>query len=466
MTETQATLHQLQRAQSDSSGDPLPAVDYVHSVEFVSATPLARWLKLSGLFTFLFAFSAHQFYLFDLGELTDQTPGVVETLATNEQGNVPSAGSNLEQAVAASQSPIMLPPNSLAESDPQLTQEAMLEQTKALALQAEQERELSLLRQQQIDLLYKNAAIALSKDRLMTPESDNAVHYFQAMLDLDATEPRALSGLQQVAKRYKAFAISLAKKGDITAAAKMLERAETVAPQRIGLGDLIAQMPAAHASEPNSAIERDRDITQTAIESPEVKSSVVRSSNGKADDAKFLARKYIAAGQARDAALLLSGFMPQSATDGEFVELLHQAYLNSNQSAEALKLRVTLQGTLPSYHIAKMQAAEFIQSGRPAEAIAVLEKNLPSYEQDSSYYGLLAGLYYRVQRYADAEQAYEKLLAVAPETGSYWLGYAVALDAQANVKALGAFKKATLTLPAQDAARQYVEQRVRELGGG
>ncbi|BFM12065.1 hypothetical protein R50072_22180 [Simiduia litorea] len=468
MTEIQATLHQLQRGDINRSDGVQPAEDYVHAVELGTENPFATGLRISGVLAFLLAFSVHQFYLVASVDIAVQAPDVAaevsaESVIDDVETAVLAAGKPVNQGIAPD---ALLTPTAIVDTSA-LAQSDVLKNTERLEEQAEQARELNLLRQQQLELLYKNATIALSKDRLMTPQSDNAVHYFQAMLDIDSAEPRALSGLKKVAKRYKAFAVSLAKRGDITAAAQMLERAEALAPQTLRLGDLIAQMPAAQAADVDATAQPSGGSNQASRRTNAQEGTrVVRSVNGEIDDAKFLAKKQIANGQARDAAFLLSSFMPQYAADGEFVELLHQAYLNSNQSAEALNLRVTLQGTLPGHHMAKMQAAEFIQSARPNDAIAVLEKNLPSYEQDSSYYGLLAGLYYRVQRYADAEKAYEKLLGVAPDMGSYWLGYAVALDAQSNLKALGAFKKATLTLPAQDASRQYVEQRVRELGGG
>lgn len=458
MNEAQATLHQLQLAASESLADRPSGADYMQTVELSTGSPLQAWLRLSAVFAFLLCFSLHQYYLAVTAvtetKIVDVAPPAPKVIEPEEYIAL-TGGDLVADVVSSSMSPsVTIAPGEL------LMDVRAQEQVIVPEAQSEQIQQLNQLKQKQLDLLYKNAAIALSKDRLMTPESDNAMYYFRSMLEIDGSDERALSGYKAVASRYRTLAVRLAKKGDITAAAQMLQNAEAVQPQQMSLGDLIAVMPTGKSAEPKSKTEQvdvdPRQVTQQQV-------AVTRTSGGKVDDAKFLAKQYLAAGQARDAAMLLNGFMPQSATDGEFIELLHQAYLNSNQASEALNLRVTLQGALPPHHIAKMQAAELIQSGRPAEAIGVLEKSLPSYQQDSAYYGLLAGLYYRVQRYADAEQAYEKLLGVAPEVGSYWLGYAVALDAQSDKRALGAFKKAQSTLPAQDAARQYVEQRVREL---
>jgi MSHA biogenesis protein MshN len=249
----------------------------------------------------------------------------------------------------------------------------------------------------------------------------------------------------------------------------MLEKAEFIAPLSKDFNALFSQFSSANSGTSVETINSSVAM-KTAEASPVAVATVNPIAVSRSDLAVFdglraEARRFVNAGRPQEAVDLLVPRLTQYSTDGEFVELLHQAYLGSGQTSEAINLRSTTRGVLPKHYTAKMQASELLQSGKPSEAIPVLERDLPSYEQDKGYYGLLAGLYYKVQRFSDAERAYEKLLGVAPTSGSYWLGYAVALDAQQDKRALPAFKKAQILLPESDASKQYVERRVRELGG-
>lgn len=478
MNESQATLHQLQLAHAKASNAE-PAEDgFIHSVDIIGVNPARRWIRLSALAAFVLAFSLHQLYLASSLNFWDRVSNQAAGATTPVAGVKPAASVEASQPLVINEVAGLVERASVdvGASEASSTTEIVIEQPAVVESRApfedivenHQARELNDLKQKQLDLLFRNASVALAKDRLLTPESDNAVSYFQEMLAIDKSDVRAIEGLASVAQRYKTFAIKLAKRGDIAGAAAMLEKAEFIAPLSKDFNALFSQFSSSNTDASVEAI--DSSATMKTAEALPVAVAAVNSIAVSPSDLavfdglKVEARRLVNTGRPQESVDLLVPHLTKYATDGEFVELLHQAYLASGQTSEATHLRVTTRGVLPKHHTAKMQASELLQSGKPSEAIPILERDLPSYEQDKGYYGLLAGLYYKVQRFSDAERAYEKLLGVAPTSGSYWLGYAVALDAQQDKRALNAFRKAQILLPESDASKQYVERRVRELG--
>ncbi|UTA46584.1 tetratricopeptide repeat protein [Simiduia sp. 21SJ11W-1] len=349
----------------------------------------------------------------------------------------------------------------------------------ALLAQVPQEQTLQQL---QLELLLQKAEAAFARDRLTTPLNDNAVHYFQNMLALQADHPLARAGILRVASRYAEFYQRLMARGETGRAQTMLAQAQALDPAGLTWKNYIEtgnaasiadadQAPVAPASQPAHAAVQGvigekpaQPNAATAKRAGSQASHVTQSQQARLAEVIQQARSEIRYQRPEAAISMLMAELPAAPTHGELVEVLHQAYLAANRTQDAVNLRVTLQGTVPGFHLARMQAAELLGAGNLTQAIEILERNLPSYAQAPDYYGLLAGLYYKAQRFKDAEQAYERLLSLNPQFGSYWLGYAVALDAQGDEKARRAFERATETLAKQDAARDYALQRLRELG--
>lgn len=364
----------------------------------------------------------------------------------------------LAQTIATTDTHELASPDWVPAQAPAAGPQALAQTRRVSSLVEARDAQARELRRLQLALLHQKAEAALAKDRLTTPLSDSAVFYYREMLALDEHNPVAKAGLLRVAERYREFHRRLLARGDQRGAQDMLLQAQALAPE--------AGFVAALEGEAPTVIAQPRSAPAPISSAPVKAGGVVQSDSARRVQVLQLARQALHQGRPQDAITLLSNELPQASTDGELVELLHQAYVNAGHLSDAVNLRITLRGAVAGYRLARMHSSELLQQGQVGEAINVLERQLPEYEEDGGYYGLLAGLYYKAARYQDAAQAYEKLLALNPDLGSYWLGYAVALDAQGDARALQAFQRAAQTLSSNDAAREYVLQRVRELGRG
>lgn len=80
----------------------------------------------------------------------------------------------------------------------------------------------------EIDKLLAKGELALSKDRLTSPTTDNAALYYRKVLALSPNNPAARDGLEQIAKRYMDLARMAHDNGDEGKARKWLLRAQEV----------------------------------------------------------------------------------------------------------------------------------------------------------------------------------------------------------------------------------------------
>ncbi|MBB3168762.1 hypothetical protein [Simiduia aestuariiviva] len=444
--------------------------------QLVTIAPTSRgrwWLMVSGVACFVFTFAVHQsLYLTSAADDTPLATAAPVSLPLAAPQSAPSPTIDVaiqpkeSAAIAVASVPddpdqqaleaALLAPAPAAGAEQSASHSANVQQPSVLDAQAQEVKRL------QLALLHQKAEAALSRDRLTTPANDNAVHYFRSMLALDGNHPTAKAGLMRVADRYYEFYQRLMARGETRAAQKMLSQAQSIAPDRLHWAELpnktLPSQPDAPVANAPAVDAQDATSRTTAV------AQVSQSTQARRAQLIQQARSAIAGGEPSEAIGLLAAELPNAPTNGDLTEVLHQAYIGAGRTSEAVSLRVTLQGVAPNYRLARMQSAELLQAGQLEQAVEVLERNLPSYNQDSNYYGFLAGLYYKARRYKDAEQAYEKLLAINPTLGSYWLGYAVALDAQGDVRARRAFERATQTLSDKDAAREYAVQRMRALG--
>ena len=95
----------------------------------------------------------------------------------------------------------------------------------------------------------------------------------------------------------------------------------------------------------------------------------------------------------------------------------------------------------PGYR--KLVARVELARNRPANAVAVLEREPPTLERDLEHYGLLASAYQRVGRHDAATRLYRELMRLEPHEASWWAGYAMSRDAVGDVAgALVAYSQA------------------------
>lgn len=480
-------------------------VGHVQSIELVPATTAKRVLQFTAVIAFVFVFYAHQRGLQTGSEIASNIavapaslyPVGQEIIPMENESEAPNANNKPEKDVAlvnerieARKAPATVPlggsganplvinptPESNVAPENILSISPAVDMAAVVAAETTKEEphkaraQLNELKQLKMDLLAKKAQIALQKDRLTTPTYDNAANYYYEILALDSKSLVARQGLLRVAQRYHEIASALQARGERAEAANVLALARTVLPKEIST---LPPLQSAHnkpdtenvisAMTTNPALKKDRP-TQLSSR-PTSREYVGQSSQSTRTEAKAAAARALLQGDAETARQVLRPLMSQQGEDGELVALMHQVHMSAGELELARELRLQAQGDISTYHSARMQANELLVEGNSQQAVQILEANLPEFNQDPTYYGLLAGLYFKVGRFAEAQTAYQQLLTVDPDVGRYWLGYAVALDAQGKAKeAASAFSRARQMLPDSDSAIAYIDQRVRALG--
>lgn len=114
--------------------------------------------------------------------------------------------------------------------------------------------------------------------------------------------------------------------------------------------------------------------------------------------------------------------------------------------------------------LARPYARLILEQGRDTAAIEVLETALVNAVGNADYLALLAGIYQRNQRYADAAASYRSALSLAPQRAAWWLGLGLALEGSGALQpAAGAYRSAIENPGLNPDARRYAEQRLQQL---
>ena len=112
----------------------------------------------------------------------------------------------------------------------------------------------------------------------------------------------------------------------------------------------------------------------------------------------------------------------------------------------------------------KLSARILFEQGDEDAAIALLLKDPPQVALDPDYHALLAALYQRRERHADAVTVYSKILQLKPVNGVWWMGLAISLEALArNEEALQAYRQATIVGNLGADVRGFIEQKLNTL---
>ena len=140
--------------------------------------------------------------------------------------------------------------------------------------------------------------------------------------------------------------------------------------------------------------------------------------------------------------------------------LLHQ---DRRREAEQL-LAAGLETQPQAPALARLYARLILDRGRSDTAIRVLETALANAVDDAEYLALLAGIYQRSQRYAEAVSSYRAALSLESGRAAWWLGLGLALEGRGEVKpAAGAYRSALANPGLNEAARRYARQRLQRL---
>ncbi|MCP5152794.1 MAG: protein kinase [Ectothiorhodospiraceae bacterium] len=98
-----------------------------------------------------------------------------------------------------------------------------------------------------IDRLMAAADTAMSENRLTIPDGDNAVEYYQQVLEVDPAHVPARAGIERVAARYGRMARERLEDGDLAQARTFVDRGLAVRPDDRGLRALRAEIAIAAA---------------------------------------------------------------------------------------------------------------------------------------------------------------------------------------------------------------------------
>jgi len=104
-----------------------------------------------------------------------------------------------------------------------------------------------------------------------------------------------------------------------------------------------------------------------------------------------------------------------------------------------------------------------VERGALAPALASLQEFANGGAADADILALRAAIQDRLKRYADAVGSYRAALRLRPGQAVWWTGLGVALEHAGQASAaLSSYRRAA-QLPAQDAVRGFLEQRIRAL---
>lgn len=113
-----------------------------------------------------------------------------------------------------------------------------------------------------------------------------------------------------------------------------------------------------------------------------------------------------------------------------------------------------------------LKARLLFEENHPKEALAVLKQFSPGVQKNPDFYGLMAAILQSLGQRQEAAALYKVLVKVEPENSQYWLGYAIALEHEKNIKqAVTAYKAVTGHYDADPDVRVYAENRLKTLQG-
>jgi tetratricopeptide (TPR) repeat protein len=281
---------------------------------------------------------------------------------------------------------------------------------------------------------------ALAQDRLTTPRHDNAYDRYLAALALEPDNPEAKDGLRRVGERYLELMRLAGAEGRHQDVERLAERAQEVGVDNERLQRLLADL------KPNLPVEE-----------------MVRESEA-SRDARITAqaRSLLSQGKTRQARALLTTQLSSAPQSEQALEALFELYLNSGELPQAETL-LRNAGHLPVAMRALMQAKLHTHSGDYPAALSVLNQIAPAQVMPENYLALRAGLLHKLQRHREAAREYRRLLTSRPASATYWLGLAVALDAENDSGALAAFEKVMQLASGSENYLEYVRGRVGTL---
>ena len=191
--------------------------------------------------------------------------------------------------------------------------------------------------------------------------------------------------------------------------------------------------------------------------------SVTRNAESQDQRQAEQARQLVAQGQFSDAIIALQAFIAKTQVSQESTRVLLDIFVEQENVAaiEALLSHADYLNQLDKqFYSAKVA----IIQQREDRAIELLEAQAADAEEREAYRALLAGLYQRAGKYAEAANAYRRMLGSFGEKPSYWLGFALAQDSLSQRQtARQAYLRVAEYADLQPEVRAYIQQRLLAL---
>lgn len=114
--------------------------------------------------------------------------------------------------------------------------------------------------------------------------------------------------------------------------------------------------------------------------------------------------------------------------------------------------------------LAKFYARLLVAKGNVDKALSVLEDARPDVVQDPEYHAFMAALYQRLGRHEEAVTAYRRVVEVRPDSGVWWMGLAISLEAMGDDDvAIVAYRKALNGHAMTADLQRYASERIAVL---
>lgn len=114
--------------------------------------------------------------------------------------------------------------------------------------------------------------------------------------------------------------------------------------------------------------------------------------------------------------------------------------------------------------LAKFYARLLVAKGNVDKALSVLEDAQPDVVQDPEYHAFMAALYQRLGRHEEAVTAYRRVVEVRPDSGVWWMGLAISLEAMGDDDvAIVAYRKALNGHAMTADLQRYASERIAVL---
>lgn len=171
-------------------------------------------------------------------------------------------------------------------------------------------------------------------------------------------------------------------------------------------------------------------------------------------------------GNVAQAQQTLSDFLQRQPLAKRSGEMLVSLLIAQNKQNQAQSLLTPLREAAPrDIGLLAVQARLYLLAGNTQRSVDLLMSEKPSIQGNLDYYELLALAARQNKQYLLSEQAYRGLVDFDARRGDWWVGLAIAMDAQGKIaQARSAYKRALKTNRVSKPLGDYARQRLAVAG--